>query len=115
MKRIVSIPQRVQPWPRHRAMPIKTKKNFEFPSLKGFNRGPDLARSEVKGGLLQFPSLKGFNRGPDRLADRSPRGGLGVSIPQRVQPWPRLPAPTPTGLTGGNGFHPSKGSTVAQT
>jgi|GEM_PF-1558380 len=63
---------------------------YKFPSLKGFNRGPDEQRGVGKGKTVKFPSLKGFNRGPD--------------VAQEQRRWRRE-----------HGFHPSKGSTVAQT
>jgi len=63
---IVSIPQRVQPWPRHTVEDTVETGNNTFPSLKGFNRGPDEVPADLKTwDIIEFPSLKGFNRGPD--------------------------------------------------
>ncbi len=39
-KFVVSIPQRVQPWPSSRILPEQADLHRMFPSLKGFNRGP---------------------------------------------------------------------------
>jgi len=64
-RKFVSIPQRVQPWPRRAKTIAEDVALGEFPSLKGFNRGPDEEFEAIMAYLYRFPSLKGFNRGPD--------------------------------------------------
>ena len=87
-----------------------------FPSLKGFNRGPDRYLPPASNKKeRKFPSLKGFNRGPDTLpANRRMRDLLGFHPSKGSTVAQTIRTTQIFGLSR-RGFHPSKGSTVAQT
>jgi len=112
----VSIPQRVQPWPRRDVFGVGRCTTGEFPSLKGFNRGPD--RMSQQRALAMddgFPSLKGFNRGPD-MEDRHGYAKDSFCFhPSKGSTVAQTLVLAIVLLGGCKSFHPSKGSTVAQT